>query len=57
LNLFINLQNLRQKGFLMKEYTEEFYKMNIMTEHKENNEEKFSRYINGLSYKSRMRLV
>ena len=31
INLFRKLQNLRQKGMTIKEYTEEFYKMNIKT--------------------------
>jgi hypothetical protein len=34
----------------VKEYTEEFYKMNIRAGHRENDEEKVSRYINGLRY-------
>jgi hypothetical protein len=50
INLFRKLQNLRQKGFLVKEYTEEFYKLNIREEHRENDEEKVVRYINGLRY-------
>jgi hypothetical protein len=50
LNLFIRLQNLRQKGLSVKEYTEEFYKLNIREGHKKNDEEKFVRYINGLRY-------
>jgi hypothetical protein len=29
INLFRKLQNLRQKGMTVKEYTEEFYKLNI----------------------------
>jgi hypothetical protein len=31
INLFRKLQNLRQKGMTVKEYTEEFYKLNIRT--------------------------
>jgi hypothetical protein len=50
LNMFRRLQNLRQKGFSMKEYTEEFYKLNIRGGHKENDEDKVSRYINGFRY-------
>ena len=34
----------------MKEYIEEFYRMNIRTKHRESDEEKVSRYINGLRY-------
>jgi hypothetical protein len=50
LNLFRRLQNLRHKGLSVKEYTEEFYKLNIRAGHRENDEEKVSRYINGLRY-------
>jgi hypothetical protein len=35
---------------IVKEYIEEFYKMNIRTGQREKDEEKFSRYINGLRY-------
>jgi uncharacterized protein YjbK len=35
---------------IVKEYTEEFYKLNIRTEQREKDEEKFARYINGLRY-------
>jgi hypothetical protein len=50
LNLFRRLQNLKQKGLLVKEYTKEFHKLNIREGHRENDEEKVSRYINGLRY-------
>ena len=50
INLFKKLQNLRQKGMTVKEYTEEFYKLNIRTGQREKDEEKISRYINGLKY-------
>jgi hypothetical protein len=42
-NLFKNIQNLRWKGLLVKEYTKEFYKMNIGEGHRDNDEEKFVR--------------
>jgi hypothetical protein len=29
INLFRRMQNLRQRGLTVKEYTEEFYKLNI----------------------------
>jgi hypothetical protein len=29
INIFRRLQNLRQKGMTVKEYTKEFYKLNI----------------------------
>ena len=35
---------------LVKEYTEEFYKINIREGHRERDNEKFSRYINGMWY-------
>jgi hypothetical protein len=34
----------------VKEYTEEFYKMNIKAGHQESDDEKVSRYMNGLRY-------
>jgi hypothetical protein len=34
----------------VKEYTEEFYKLNIKTGQREKDEEKVFRYINGLRY-------
>jgi hypothetical protein len=50
INLFRKLQNLRQKGMKVKEYIEEFYKMNIRVKQRERAEEKVSRYMNGLRY-------
>jgi hypothetical protein len=50
LNLFRKLQNLRQKGMSVKEYTEEFYRLNIRAGHVEDDAEKVSRYINGIRY-------
>jgi hypothetical protein len=34
----------------VKEYTEEFYRLNIRAGHRESNDEKVSRYMNGLRY-------
>ena len=34
----------------MKEYTEEFYQLNIRAGHRESDDEKVSRYLNGLRY-------
>jgi uncharacterized protein YjbK len=34
----------------VKEYTEEFYKLNIRVGHHESNDEKVARYMNGLRY-------
>ena len=50
LNIFKQLHNLKQKGMTMKEYMEEFYKLNIRVGHVENDVEKVDRYINGLIY-------
>jgi hypothetical protein len=50
INLFRKLQNLRQKGMILKEYMEEFYKLKIRTQQREKDEEKIVRYINGLRY-------
>jgi hypothetical protein len=50
ITLFQRMQNLRQKLMSVKEYTEEFYKINIMEGHRESDDEKVSRYMNGLRY-------
>ena len=48
INIFRRLQNLRQKSLSVKEYTEEFYRLNIKDGQKENEDEKTTIYINGL---------
>jgi hypothetical protein len=50
ITLFQRMQNLRQKLMSVKEYTEEFYKINIREGHRESDDEKVSRYMNGLRY-------
>jgi hypothetical protein len=50
ISLFRRMQNLRQKLMTMKEYTEEFYRLNIRAGHHERNDEKVARYMNGLRY-------
>jgi hypothetical protein len=50
INLYRRLQNLKQRGLSVKEYTEEFYQLNIRVGQKENEDEKIARYINGLRY-------
>jgi hypothetical protein len=50
INMSRRLQNLRHKSLSMKEYTEEVYRLNIRAGQKENEDEKTSRYINGLRY-------
>jgi hypothetical protein len=50
ITLFRRMQNLRQKLMTVKEYTEEFYKINIRAGHRESDDEKVARYMNGLRY-------
>jgi hypothetical protein len=50
ITLFRRMQNLRQKLMTVKEYTEEFYKLNIRAGHWERDDEKVARYMNGLRY-------
>jgi hypothetical protein len=50
ITLFRRMQNLRQKVMSVKEYTEEFYKLNIRAGHHESDDEKVARYMNGLRY-------
>jgi hypothetical protein len=50
ITLFWRMQNLRQKLMSVKEYTEEFYRINIRAGHRESDDEKVSRYMNGLRY-------
>jgi hypothetical protein len=50
ITLFRRMQNLRQKLMTVKEYTEELYKLNIRAGHRESDDEKVARYINGLRY-------
>jgi hypothetical protein len=55
INMFQRMHNLRQKGMTVKEYTEEFYRLNIRVGHHESDDEKVTRYMNGLRYDIRMR--
>ena len=50
LNLLRQLQNLRQKAMTVKEYTEEFFRLNIRSGHTKVGLERVDRYINGLRY-------
>jgi hypothetical protein len=50
ITLFRRMQNLRQKLMTVKEYTEEFYKLNIRAGHRESDDEKVAKYMNGLRY-------
>ena len=48
--LLRKMQNLRQKDMIVKEYTEEFYRLDIRSRHVDDDVEKIARYINGLRY-------
>jgi len=48
LNLFKKLQNLRQQGMYVKEYTKEFYRLSIRAGHANDDMENVARYINVL---------
>ena len=45
LNIFRQLQNLRQKAMTVKEYTKEFFRLNIRSGHTEEGLEGVFRYI------------
>ena len=48
--LFRQMQNLQQKSMIVREYTEEFYKVNIRYGNMEDTPEKVARYINGIIF-------
>ena len=48
--LFRQMQNIKQKSMTVREYTEEFYKVNIRYGHMEDTPEKVYRYINRLRF-------
>jgi hypothetical protein len=50
ITLFRRMHNLRQKLMTVKEYAEEFYRLNIRVGHRESDDEKVVRYLNGLRY-------
>jgi uncharacterized protein YjbK len=50
INLFRRMKNLRQKLMSVKEYTEELYRINIRAGHRESDDEKVSKYMNGIRY-------
>jgi hypothetical protein len=50
ITLFQIMKNLRQKMMTVKEYTEEFYRLNIRAGHRESDDEKVAKYLNGLRY-------
>jgi hypothetical protein len=53
ITMFRRMQNLRQKLMTVKEYTEEFYRLNIREVHQERDDEKVAKYLNGMIYDSR----
>jgi hypothetical protein len=55
INLLRILKNLRHKILSVNKYTGEFYRMNIRAGQKENDDEKTTRYINGLRYEIHLR--
>ena len=50
ITLFRRMQNLRLKLMSVKEYTKEFYRLNIRAGHRESNDEKVARYMNDMIY-------
>eukprot|EP00253_Pinus_taeda_P017366 PITA_17366 len=46
--LYRRVQNLRKKGMTVKEYTEEFYRVNLWAGYIDDTPEKTTRYVNGL---------
>ena len=46
--LYRQVQNLRQRLLTVREYTEEFYKVNVRAGYEEESAEKAARYVNGL---------
>ena len=47
-SLLRKMQNLKQKDMTVKEYTKEFYRLDIRSGHVDDDVEKIARYINGL---------
>jgi len=50
ISLLKQMQNMKQKQLTVKEYTEEFYKINLREAYIEDTTEKVARYLNGLGY-------
>lgn len=46
--MYRQVQNLKQKGMTMKEYTKEFYWVNLRASYMEDTPEKTARFVNGL---------
>ena len=47
---FKEMQNLKQKTMIVREYTKEFYKINLRAKYIEDTPEKVVGYLNGLRY-------
>ena len=48
--LFRQLQNIKHKSMTVREFTKEFYKVNIRSGHIEDTPKKVSRYVNSLRF-------
>ena len=48
ITLYIKVKNIKQKMMTVREYTKEFYQVNLRASHVEDTPEKTTRYINGL---------
>ena len=48
ISLYRQVQNLKQRGMTVKEYTEEFYRVNLRAGYSEDTLEKTTRFVNGL---------
>eukprot|EP00253_Pinus_taeda_P035377 PITA_35377 len=48
IKLHQQVQNMKQKGMTVREYTEEFYRVNLRASYTEDTPEKIARYVNGL---------
>jgi len=48
LSLYKQMQNMRQRLLTVREYTEDFYKVNIRAGYTEESSEKVARYVNGI---------
>ena len=46
--LYRQVQNLKKRGMTVKEYTEEFYRLNLRAGYMEDTAEKTARFVNGL---------
>ena len=47
----LSRENLKQRDMIVKEYIEEFYRLDIRSRHVDDEVDKFARYLNGLRYR------